>query len=153
MTDGSSLFRPGVTLKQVEKEFVLGAYQFFHGNKTATASALGVSVRTIDNKLERYEKDDASAHALAEKARVDRIAFAARARGSVVKTSDGFDTLAPVPSVPAPGPVTAAALRVTPPSLPPPPLPPPPPPPRSEQVKKKVVPKPLPVPKVARAKR
>jgi len=49
---------PGVTLDAIERQVILKAYRFFRFNKTATANALGIAIRTLDNKLERYEYDD-----------------------------------------------------------------------------------------------
>lgn len=47
-------WQPGLTLEDIEKEVILKALSFYHGNKTRTAEALGVAIRTIDNKLARY---------------------------------------------------------------------------------------------------
>jgi DNA-binding NtrC family response regulator len=44
----------GVTLDEVEKQVILAALQFFHGNKTKAAEALGITSRTIQNKLNFY---------------------------------------------------------------------------------------------------
>jgi DNA-binding NtrC family response regulator len=46
---------PGVTLRELEKEAIQKALQFYRWNKTATAQSLGISVRTIDNKIAKYE--------------------------------------------------------------------------------------------------
>jgi hypothetical protein len=51
-------WQPGVTLREVERQIVEKALQFFHGNKTKAAQSIGVSVRTIDNKIKQYEQDD-----------------------------------------------------------------------------------------------
>lgn len=48
---------PGITLDEMEKHCILAAFRFYRYNKTATASALGITSRTLDNKLERYEVD------------------------------------------------------------------------------------------------
>lgn len=55
-------WQPGITLEEIEKEVILKALQFYHGNKTHTANALGISIRTIQNKLAQYSegKDDKS---------------------------------------------------------------------------------------------
>lgn len=45
---------PGVTLKELEKEAIKKALTFYKWNKTATAQSLGISVRTIDNKISKY---------------------------------------------------------------------------------------------------
>lgn len=49
------IWQPGITLAQVEKEVIQKAYKFFDGNKTKTAQALGIAIRTLDNKLMIYE--------------------------------------------------------------------------------------------------
>lgn len=48
---------PGLSLDAVERMVILKAFQFFKKNKTATAASLGISLRTLDNKLERYEME------------------------------------------------------------------------------------------------
>jgi len=45
---------PGMKLDDVEKEAILAAFQFYHKNKTQTAAALGIAIRTLDYKLARY---------------------------------------------------------------------------------------------------
>lgn len=57
---------PGYTIDSVEREMITQALAFYQGNKTQTAQSLGIAVRTLDNKLAQYAKDDA-----ATKARVD----------------------------------------------------------------------------------
>lgn len=54
-------WQPGLTLDEVEKACILQALRWFRGNKTQTAIALGISVKTIDNKLEKYEQDGKAA--------------------------------------------------------------------------------------------
>ena len=49
---------PGVTLELVEKQVIIKAYKHFKNNKTATANALGIAIRTLDAKLEKYEYDN-----------------------------------------------------------------------------------------------
>jgi DNA-binding NtrC family response regulator len=48
---------PGMTLDEMEKQVILAALRFYHGNKAKTAQALNVSVRTIHNKLEKYDQE------------------------------------------------------------------------------------------------
>jgi hypothetical protein len=48
-------WRPGLKLAEVEKFAILRAFKFFQGNKTRTALALDIAIRTLDNKLELYE--------------------------------------------------------------------------------------------------
>lgn len=51
------VWTPGVTLEQIEKDVILKAFRFFRGNKTTTANALGIAIRTLDHKLEKYEAE------------------------------------------------------------------------------------------------
>lgn len=48
---------PGMTLDEMEKQCILAAFRFYRGNKTQTAGALKIAIRTLDNKLEKYEAD------------------------------------------------------------------------------------------------
>lgn len=50
-------WNPGITLDAVEEQVIKRAYLAYRGNKTATASSLGISVRTLDNKLEKYAEE------------------------------------------------------------------------------------------------
>ena len=47
-------WQPGITLEEIEKQVILKALEFYQGNKTKTALSLGIAVRTLDNKLEKY---------------------------------------------------------------------------------------------------
>lgn len=53
-------WQPGITLDQVEKQVIKKAYRFFENNKTRTAAALDIAIRTLDAKLARYEKEDSA---------------------------------------------------------------------------------------------
>lgn len=55
--DGIIVWSPGVTLESAEKEIILYAFRYYRGNKTVTAQALGISIRTLDNKFEKYQKE------------------------------------------------------------------------------------------------
>jgi Bacterial regulatory protein, Fis family len=74
---------PGVTLEQIEKEVILRAFRFYRGNKTTTALALAISIRTLDHKLEKYEQDGKKQRERDDLARAEREKFAARQRGIV----------------------------------------------------------------------
>lgn len=41
-------------LEAVEQQIIEYTLRYFSGNKTKTAQSLGISIRTIDNKLEKY---------------------------------------------------------------------------------------------------
>ena len=51
------IWQPGMTLADMEKQIILKALQFYHGNKTKAAQSLDISVRTIDNKLKKYDDE------------------------------------------------------------------------------------------------
>ncbi len=63
------VWSPGLTLADVERESILGALRFFRWNKTRTAQALEISVRTIDNKIAKYRKDGVEIPELDEEAK------------------------------------------------------------------------------------
>lgn len=44
-------------LEDVEREAIMAAYTFYRGNKTQTAAALNIAIRTLDNKLAKYKGD------------------------------------------------------------------------------------------------
>jgi len=48
---------PGITLEEMEKQCILSAFKFYRENKTQTAGALGIAIRTLDSKLEKYQED------------------------------------------------------------------------------------------------
>lgn len=49
----------GRTVGAVEKDLILGTLNHCHGNKTHAATILGISIRTLRNKLKEYAQDDA----------------------------------------------------------------------------------------------
>ena len=46
--------QPTMTLDNLEKNYILHSLEFFRGNKTRTANVLGITVKTLYNKLNRY---------------------------------------------------------------------------------------------------
>lgn len=48
---------PGKTLAQLEKEIFSYALKLYNNNKDLVAESLGVSTKTVYNKLERYAKE------------------------------------------------------------------------------------------------
>lgn len=49
-------WEPGETLNDIERNVILQALGFHQGNRTHTAKALGISIRTLRNKLAEYRK-------------------------------------------------------------------------------------------------
>ncbi len=81
MNNGIINWSPGVTLEAVEKQVILVAFRFYRGNKTVTSQSLGISIRTLDNKLERYEEDGKQERERYELAKARDAATLDRMRG------------------------------------------------------------------------
>jgi two-component system response regulator HydG len=47
-------YNPTVTLHTLEKRYILKALSHFSGNKTQAANALGITIKTLYNKLHEY---------------------------------------------------------------------------------------------------
>jgi two-component system, NtrC family, response regulator HydG len=52
-------FRVGVSIAEVERELILATLEGYDGNKRKTADVLGVSLKTLYNRLNTYKDDDA----------------------------------------------------------------------------------------------
>ncbi|MCX6112950.1 MAG: hypothetical protein NTY22_06710 [Proteobacteria bacterium] len=44
-------------LSDIEREHILNTLQYFNGNKSKTSTALGVTLKTLYNKLNKYEHE------------------------------------------------------------------------------------------------
>lgn len=51
-------WQPGMTIDQLEKQVIRKALVYFQGNKTKTADSLGIAIRTLDNKIEKYQEEE-----------------------------------------------------------------------------------------------
>ncbi len=51
------LFRPGLKLCEVERNLILQTLEFTSQNRTKAAELLGISIRTLRNKLQDYRKE------------------------------------------------------------------------------------------------
>lgn len=51
-------YDPTVTLDELEKRYILKALDHFEGNKTKTAKALSITIKTLYNKLHQYGEFD-----------------------------------------------------------------------------------------------
>lgn len=88
--NGVIIWTPGTTLDQIEKQVIIKALEHYRGNKTATAGALGIAIRTLDNKFERYEAEKKTEEAAVARDRKIRDAQLARARGITTSQSAAF---------------------------------------------------------------
>lgn len=74
-------WEPGITVDIAEKMIILQAFKFYRGNKTQTAQSLGIAIRTLDSKLERYAEDDRTQSANRERLQIEREAINQKQRG------------------------------------------------------------------------
>lgn len=72
---------PGMTLESVEQAAIEDAFRYFLGNKTQTAQALGIAIRTLDSKLEKYEYDRIEHKRRAAEEQSKREEWLAKSRG------------------------------------------------------------------------
>jgi DNA-binding NtrC family response regulator len=56
--EGTMQIRLGSTLDDIERDLILRTIEFTGGNKTRAAEVLGVSLKTLYNRLERYERKE-----------------------------------------------------------------------------------------------
>ncbi len=47
-------YDPNISLHELERRYIIKALQFFDGNKTRAAQALGITIKTLYNKLHEY---------------------------------------------------------------------------------------------------
>lgn len=52
---GNSMFTPGLSLDEIERNYVLSELDRLSGNKTQAAKSLGIGLKTLYRKLELYE--------------------------------------------------------------------------------------------------
>lgn len=77
------VWSPGVPLEVVEEQIIKRALTHFRGNKTATAASLGIAIRTLDNKLEKYFEDDQRNEERMNQEKTKREQFLMRCRGKL----------------------------------------------------------------------
>jgi DNA-binding NtrC family response regulator len=54
MTDGVVVFRPGMTMQDLEREAISAALREVHGNRRRAAEMLGIGERTLYRKIKEY---------------------------------------------------------------------------------------------------
>jgi DNA-binding NtrC family response regulator len=52
------VWQPGITLDSIERDVIEKAMRFHEGNRQFTADSLGISIRTLQNKLKLYKEQD-----------------------------------------------------------------------------------------------
>jgi len=97
MTD---VWYPGMSLEDSEKIIIQRALQYFSWNKTKTAQSLGIAIRTLDNKLEKYAAEEA-AREPKDQTRIPVEAGGLQATGQNGPQAQGIQRLEPSAEVPA----------------------------------------------------
>ncbi len=82
------IWSPGVKLEDIEKQVILMALMHYKNNKSQTAMALGISVRTLDTRLEEYKVQEDEKAAAIEQRRVENENMLLRSRGFLVHTTE-----------------------------------------------------------------
>jgi two-component system response regulator FlrC len=54
------LFRPGTTVWEMERQLIMGTLSEVNQNRTRAAELLGISIRTLRNKLREYRQGAAA---------------------------------------------------------------------------------------------
>ncbi len=54
--DGECLIKPGLTISEMERKLIIETLKYTNANRTLAAQLLGISVRTLRNKLNEYKK-------------------------------------------------------------------------------------------------
>ena len=52
------LYRPGMTMAEVEKATIEAALKEYKGNRRRAAEVLGIGERTLYRKIQEYKKED-----------------------------------------------------------------------------------------------
>ena len=95
------VWTPGVTLDAMERQIIKAALNVYSNNKTRAADALGISTKTIDNKLERYAREDQEELENEQRRKFQREQFLARARGGGAQNPIMAEEIPPVSKVDA----------------------------------------------------
>jgi hypothetical protein len=83
------IWQPGMSLEFLERLAIFEAMKFFQNNKSATARALGIAPRTLDNKLEKYAADDKEREKFDQQQRANRESLLQRQRNGALADSGG----------------------------------------------------------------
>ncbi len=72
---------PGMKLEDIEKMHILSTFKYCGGDRAKTANCLGISIRTVGNKLEQYKKEDEKEEKRLDAIKRERAEFLLRQRG------------------------------------------------------------------------
>jgi len=71
---------PGMTLEGLSDQVIEKAFQFYNQNKTVTAQSLGITVRTLENRMEKYAAKKQAFADAAAKEKITMEEFSRRQR-------------------------------------------------------------------------
>lgn len=83
-------WQPGMKLSEIERLIIKSALNHFKGNKTATSISLGLSIRTLDKRIEELRAEELAQEERVAKANAEREEFLKRSRG--IPASAQYDT-------------------------------------------------------------
>lgn len=89
-------WQPGMTLDDVERDVIEASLRFNGNNKTRTAASLGIAIRTLTSKLERYLEIDAERELAARAKEEKRNALLQAKRGVHVEQDAGSSEKQPL---------------------------------------------------------
>lgn len=79
INDMTIAWNPSMSLAAVEKQVIQKCLEYYRGNKSQVARILGVTVKTIDRRIEQYAKEaeeQIERDVVEEKKRLERLRLA-----------------------------------------------------------------------------
>lgn len=92
------VWSPGVTLESIERQVIQKAFDYYKGNKSATARALNIAPNTLNAKLEKYDTEGKEAERLAAEQKERDELQLLRSRGMAPAQHDTAAKPAPTPT-------------------------------------------------------
>lgn len=101
------MWSPGMNLRDTEEQIVKQAFAFYGKNKTATANSLGINVRTLEHKLQKYAEQQSAHEERVRNEQLGRDKFLQRCR-------EGSGATPPASEIQAPDESPSTGVRVEP---------------------------------------
>lgn len=83
---------PGMSIAEVERQIIKEAIVYFRGNKSLISKSLGISIRTLDTRMESIKAEEEAQRFRVEAQTREREIFLERSRG--IPASAQYDTAA-----------------------------------------------------------
>lgn len=95
LANTTAMWQPGMSLAQIEKVVILEAFRHYRGNKTQTAQALGIAIRTLDARLDEYKVQGEDQKQKLEKQYDERAEFRRKQMWGQRGTPQGYQANGP----------------------------------------------------------